>query len=281
MSSKNKRWFAIVALAAVVAAPGTASAGKGATFASLSNAIASGNPDSIVAEVERAEKLPCGSCIDLVKPLIDADDARVRDVAAWWLAKRAIRDQVRDEMFARLQGGDTIAARNAAEVLGRFMHPDALMALEIAIHDGSLGDEARAAAATAVGTIGDYRGKAVLEGALTSESPAVRAAAARALREIRGNVDAVAVVDLLTDDDHEVVRQAVLTTGALRESAAVGPLLDVLRDTSRPEGVRKHAAWALGRIGDGSAREGLRASAENDPSMLVRGAARAASNALL
>src|SRR5690606_35177513 len=120
---------------------------------------------------------------------------------------------------ARLQGGDTIAARNAAEVLGRFMHPDALMALEIAIHDGSLGDEARAAAATAVGTIGDYRGKAVLEGALTSESPAVRAAAARALREIRGNVDAVAVVDLLTDDDHEVVRQAVLTTGALRESA--------------------------------------------------------------
>lgn len=269
-----------LALVAALALPQVASAGKGASYASLRNAIATGNRDSILAEVERAEKLPCGPCVDLVTPLIDHDDAAVRDVAAWWLAKRGIRDQIRDQMFERLAGGDAIAARNAAQVLGRFAHPDALMPLELAIHDDALGDEARVAAAIAVGDIGDYRGKDVLEAAITSESAAVREAAARGLRNIRGNVDAVAVVDLLVDTEEGVVREAVLTVGALRERSAVGALTDVVRDTTLAATVRRDAAWALGKIGDGSAREVLKAVEADDSSMLVRGAARAALQSL-
>lgn len=276
-----KRWLFTTTVLAALLLPAQVQAGKGASYASIRNAISTGNADSIVAEVERAEKLPCGSCISLVEPLIDHTDTRVRDVAAWWLAKRAVRERVRDEMFARLQGGDTVSARNAAQVLGRFRHPEALMALEIAVHDGTLGDEARAAAATAIGTIGDHRGKAMLEGALTSESAAVRAAAAKALRNIRNNVDAVAVVDLLGDADTDVVHEAVLTVGAIQEQAAVQGLIDVVTDTAQPERVRKHAAWALGKIGDGSARDVLRTVSEEDSSMLVRGAARAAYNAVL
>ncbi|MFO0636341.1 MAG: HEAT repeat domain-containing protein [Nannocystaceae bacterium] len=269
-----------VVLAAILAVPAVASAGKGASYGSLRNASASNNRDSILAEVERAEKLPCAPCVDLITPLIDHDDAAVRDVAAWWLAKRGIREQVRDQMFARLTGADSIAARNAAEVLGRFAHPDALMPLELAIHDDSLSEEARAAAATAVGSIGDYRGKDVLEGAITSESAAVREAAARGLRAIRGNVDAVVVVELLGDAEETVVREAVLTVGALREASGIAALSDVVRDRTLSATVRRDAAWALGKIGDGSARDVLKTVEAQDESMLVRGAARAALGAL-
>ena len=277
---KTSNLLTTLALAAAVALPMTASAGKGASYASIKNAINSGNPDSIVAEVERAEKLPCGSCIDLITPLIDEKDSRIRDVAAWWLAKRAIRDQVRDEMFARLQGGDSVSARNAAQVLGRFAHPDALMALEMAMHDGSLDGEARSAAATAIGDIGHYAGKAMLEAGLTSESAAVREASARSLRNIRGNVEAALVVDLIADSEDAVAREAALTAGALREATAVDALAALVTDRSRDVMVRRDAAWALGKIGDGSAREVLRAVSEDDPSMLVRGAARSAANNL-
>jgi HEAT repeat protein len=277
---KTRNLLTTLTLGATLALPLPALAGKGASYASIKNAISSGNPDSIVAEIERAEKLPCGSCIDLVKPLIDADDARLRDVAAWWLAKRAIRDQVRDEMFVRLQSGDSESARNAAEVLGRFAHPDALMGLEIAVHDANLSGEARAAAATAIGSIGHYAGKAMLEGALTSEAAPVREAAARALREIRGNVDAALVVDLLSDESDSVALEAARTVGALREQTAVEGLAALVTDQSRDALVRRDAAWALGKIGDGAARDVLRSVSEEDPSMLVRGAARSAHGSL-
>lgn len=273
---KRLSTLSAVVMAAALALPSLANAGKGASYQSIKNAITSGSVDAIVGEVERAEKLPCGSCIELVEPLIDHDSARVRDVAAWWLAKRAVRTKVRDEMFVRLQSGDTVSARNAAEVLGRFMHPDALVPLETAIHDGSLGEQARVAATTAIGTIGVPEGKAILEGALTSELGAVRAAAAASLRNIRGNTDAVALVPYLGDGDEAVVHQAALTSGAMREVAAVDALADVVTDPSHDAATRKAAAWALGKIGDPSARDVLDAVVEDDPDMLVRGAARVA-----
>lgn len=260
--------------------PQLAEAGKGASYQSISNAIRSNNRDTVIAEIERAEKLPCGPCIDLVMPLIDHEDAAVRDVAAWWLSKRVIRDKVRDDMFTRLVGTNSVAARNAAEVLGRFMHPDALMPLELAIHDDRLSEDARAAAATAVSTIGDFRGKEVLEAALTSESAVVRESAARGLRGIRGNVEAAVVVELLDDEVEGVVREAVLTVGALRELTAVDSLSKTVRDATLSPAVRRDAAWALGKIGDGRARDVLQTVESSDESMLVRGAARAALNSL-
>jgi HEAT repeat protein len=273
---KMQRTLLTLACALAMGIP-VAHAGKGASYASLTHAIRSGSVDAIVAEIERAEKLPCSACIDLVRPLIDSEQARVRDVAAWWLAKRAIRSQVRDAMFARLASADTVSARNAAEVLGRFAHPDALLALETATHDGGLGEEARAAAATAIGSIGVPDGKAILEGAVTSESPAVRAAAAKALRDIRGNTEGAALVSLLSDTHDEVVQQAALTLGAVREAVAVSDLVAVVSDPAASSvSTRKAAAWALGKIGDPSARDALEAVADDDPDMLVRGAARAA-----
>ncbi|MBK8718053.1 MAG: hypothetical protein IPN32_25480 [Deltaproteobacteria bacterium] len=268
-----------LALVTALALPQVASAGKGASYASLRNAIATGNRDSILAEVERAEKLPCGPCVDLVTPLIDHDDAAVRDVAAWWLAKRGIRDQIRDQMFERLAGGDAIAARNAAQVLGRFAHPDALMPLELAIHDDALGDEARVAAAIAVGDIGDYRGKDVLEAAITSESAAVREAAARAC-----GTSAATSMRSRWSTCWSTPRRASCGRPCSRSGRCASARPSVRSPTScaTPRSRRRCAATPRGRWARSAtaAREVLKAVEADDASMLVRGAARAALQSL-
>jgi hypothetical protein len=271
-----RRILTTITLGAMLLVPSFAEAGKGATWASINNAIKSGNQSAIISEVERAEKLRCGSCIDLVLPLIDDERYAVRDVAAWWLSKRAVLVPVREDMHQRLIAGDSIKARNAAQVLGRFMHPGALSALEVAIHDDALSDEARVEAAKAIGMIGHIAGKDMLEAALTSESEQVRAAAANELRNIRGNVDGINVVPLLRDDAPEVISAAALTLGTIQESAAVGDLVDVVTDADLPDQVRNDAAWALGQIGDGSAADALKAVAEDADSSLVRSSARIA-----
>jgi HEAT repeat protein len=273
---KFNKVLGALGIACLLALPSLAQAGTGGSYATMKNAINSGNSSAIIAAIERTEKLPCGSCIDLVTPLIDDERKEVRDVAAWWLAKRAIREQVRDQMFERLLSGDTIAARNASEVLGRFAHPDALEALEIAIHDNSLGDEARVAAAEAIASIGHRDGKSVLEAALTSESAAVRAAAADALRGIRGNVEGLALVDALNDESPMVLQAAARSLGTMEEVAAVEPLLDVAADESLPDQVRIDAAWALGQIGDSSVADDLEVIAESASNSLVRSSARVA-----
>ena len=70
--------------------------------------------------------------------------------------------------------------------------------------------------------------------------------------------------------------------GAVREVGAVADLGDIVTDATLPVAVRKHAAWALGRVGAGNddARAVLTAVADDDESMLVRGAARAALQSL-
>lgn len=275
-----RRILTTITLGALLLAPAMAEAGKGATWASLNNSINSGNQSAIISEIERAEKLPCGSCIDLIMPLIDDDRYEVRDVAAWWLSKRAVRVQVHEDMLERLISGNDVEARNAAQVLGRFMHPAALSGLEVAIHDDSLSDEARVEAANALGMIGYIGGKEILEAALTSESADVRMAAAKNLRAIRGNVEGLALVQVLKDDSPDVISEAALSLGTMKEKAAVGDLIDIIHDTDLPDQVRNDAAWALGRIGDGSAAQDLKEASEDDPSSIVRSSARIAWNKL-
>jgi HEAT repeat protein len=271
-----RRIITSITLGAMLLVPSIADAGRGATWASLNNAISSGNQSAILSEIERAEKLPCASCIDLITPLIDDERWAVRDVAAWWLSKRAVRVQVREDMHERLLSGDSVRARNAAQVLGRFMHPGALAALEVAVHDGQLDDDARVAAVDAIGMIGHIAGKDILEAALMSESEEVRAAAADTLRSIRGNVEGINIVPLLDDESPEVIRAAALSLGAIEETAAVADLIEVAQDGDLPDQVRKDATWALGQIGDGSAAGALKAISEDDSSMIVRGSARTA-----
>ena len=63
-------------------------AGKGGSAALITQAIHSGSTDAIIAEVERTEALMCEDCVTHGDRLTEDNRYAVREVAAWWFAKR-------------------------------------------------------------------------------------------------------------------------------------------------------------------------------------------------
>ncbi len=278
-----KIWMAVaLSSAAWLGSVSVAHAGRGASAASIRAAVAANSPETIVSELERAEKLACLSCVDSVKALIDHSDARVRDAAGWWLGKRGIRKAVVTEMTARLSAEDPVAARNAADVLAGMREVTALPALTTyAAHP--LDEESGRRVVRAIGSIGHPSSITALAAAAssaTSTMSGVREEALKQVRELRAPVGAKVVSGFapfsgaLTDADERVRREAAYTAGFLGDKAAVASLVTVLTNDSSAT-VRKAAAWALGELGDGSAREVLDA-ATRDADSGVRSIATAA-----
>ncbi len=271
---RTKTVFFVAAFAALLVAQ-EAWAGRGASYASITAAIRSNNADVIASELERAEKLVCGSCVALVLPLLDHDEYRVREVAAWWIARRPfVMAAVVAQSIARLTGSDSIAARNAADTLGTFRHPNALPALGDALGRG-FNDEASAAIVQAVGTIGDPSGEAIVVRGLSAAGPQTRAAAAEAYWALRGPRSGDPVGALLDDGDVGVRRSATAVLGSYKVSSA-RPALERLVSSDPDPIVRRNAAFALGRIGDGASFNALKACAEGDAISYVRSYAAAA-----
>src|SRR5690606_38782258 len=153
----------LAAVALVLAtAVGPAYAGKGGSAGLIRSAIQSGSVDAIIAEIERAESLMCGECVDLVAGLLDDERYEVREGAAWWFAKRpALKDAMAQQFVVELASGDTIQTRNAADFLGRTKTYTALPALRVAI-GRQLGAEAKVAIVRAVELMGHKDGVPVL-----------------------------------------------------------------------------------------------------------------------
>ena len=123
---------------------GSADAGRGGSAGRIKDAISSGSVDAIIAEIERAERLTCPACVEPLMDLLDDERYVVREVAAWWFARRpVIRAGLTTSAIAALGGTDTTAARNAADMLGSFRHPQAVPALATAVANRALGAEAR------------------------------------------------------------------------------------------------------------------------------------------
>ena len=79
------------AIAGVLAlGAGTAQAGRGGSAARINDAIASGSADAIIAEVERAERLTCPACVEPLMELLESPRYELREVAAWWFARRPV-----------------------------------------------------------------------------------------------------------------------------------------------------------------------------------------------
>ncbi len=273
---KNLELWLLASCAVVLAAPGAARAGRGGSPQAIQQAVEANSVDAIQAELERAEHLVCAACVDLVMPLVDHPDHRVRRVAAWWLARRAVANQLQVSMLNRLSQSDSTAARNAADVLGELHSPSSVTALGAALSNPIFSSDARAAMAQALGTIGRPACATPLTAALADGDPAVRAAALVALRSIPGFRDASGAAPLVGDPDETVRAEAAVTIGTFRDASAAGALVPALGDPSA--NVRKKAAWALGQMRAPSSVAGaaLSNAATNDSSAAVRSLAHAA-----
>jgi hypothetical protein len=274
----NAKKLAVVAsLGLALAAGRGAQAGTGGSPQAIQQAIAANSVDAIKAELERAEFLVCAACVDLVTPLVDHPNAQVRQVAAWWLARRAVARQVQTSMITRLSQADSTAALNAADVLGEMRYVSSIPALGAALSNPIFSGAARAEMAKALGTIGRPAGTPALTAALTDSDAQVRSASLVALRTIIGNRDGSVALPLVSDGDEGVRAQAVTTIGMFKYAGGASVLTTAL--ASDPSViVRKKAAWALGEIGASSSVAGgpLQTAATSDPSPLVRSLSRAA-----
>jgi hypothetical protein len=262
-----------------------AHAGRGSSPGAIQSAIASNSVDAIASELERSEHLVCGVCVKMVRPLLDHQDRRVRQVAAWWLGRRGLQGELLGTMTARLTDADPIKARNAADVLASLKLQAAIPPLGAALADSTRDPETRAAAARALGAIGSIDGLSHLGKGLAAGEPGVRAAAVASLRDLRGFEDPTLAVPLLNDSDESVRAEAIYTIGATRGRAMTAAsgmnaarALAALVTSDPSARVRKKAAWALGEIGApaGVAGAALSRAAQEDSDPLVRSLAAAA-----
>jgi hypothetical protein len=256
---------------------GPAFAGRGGSPQAIQSAIAANSVDTIQAELEKAEYLVCAGCTDMVLPLVDHLNYRVRQAAAWWLARRGTSHQVYVAMLDRLSQPDSLKARNAADVLGEFKYASSVPALGAALSNPIYTGEARAAMAQALGAIGRTTSAAPLMQALGDSDPLVKAASLQALRSVDGFHDGMVAVPLLVDADEQVRATAAVTIGMMRTQAAASALVQVLTSDSSAL-ARKKAAWALGEIGAPVTIAGptLEKAAANDTNPFVRSLSSAA-----
>src|SRR5262249_2688867 len=201
MRNGKKQTALIIVLGATLAAAagGTAQAGRGGTPQDIRAAIAANSPDAIQAELEHTEYLVCAACTNMVLPLVDHLDYRVRQAAAWWLVRRATSRQVYVSMLNRLAQPDSVLARNAADVLGECGYPPAIPALGAALSNPVFWGEARAAMARALGSIGRPEAATPLVSALATTDPLVKSASLIALRSVQGFQDSTVATPLLSD----------------------------------------------------------------------------------
>lgn len=265
----------LAAVALAFAASATpALAGKGGSNAKIVDAVRSGSLDAIIAEVERAEGLICEDCVQTMINLTEDDRLEVREVAAWWFAKRpGTKNIMVSQMKDDLKLGDAKHVRNAADFVGYVREYSALPELRAAMARG-LDTEAKLAIVRAVGYMAHLDGNGILQTAMADGDARVRAAAATAWRDVLGQVDARPVLALLGDADANVRAQAAIVVGAYGEASARATL-ETLVTSDADAYVRRNAAWALGKIGSAQSTQALTA-ATHDKSGLVSGYAKAA-----
>jgi len=276
-TNKTMKLAVVTFLGISLAAAGSAVAGRGSSPQAVRMAIASGSADAIKSELERAEHLVCLACVDMVKPLIDNQDEEIRQVAAWWLARRGVARDIRVEMLNRLGQPDSVAARNAADVLGEMHTPTSVPALAAALTNPTFSSEARAHMAQALGKISRPAVVAPLMGVLGGDDATVKVAAMKALQGIAGLRDGSAVSPLLADGESSVRAEAAITLGTFHDASGTAALVNALQNDGSPL-VRKHAAWALGEIRASASVAGpaLQTAAASDASPFVRSLASAA-----
>ena len=249
-------------------------AGKGGSNAKIVAAVQSGSTDAIIAEVERAEGLVCDDCIQTVTNLTEDNRYPVREVAAWWFAKRpGLAKVMADQMKNELVSGDSTHVRNAADFVGAVVDYTSLPALRQAMTRSGLTSDAKLAIVHAVGYMAHVDGNSILVQAMSDADATVRVAAIGAWRDVLGQVSVQPVEAKLVDGDAKVRAAAATVIGAYGDRNALSTLEQLVTTDTDPF-VRRNAAWALGQIGSRDASAAL-TQASADKSGLVRLVAKA------
>lgn len=222
------------------------------------NAIKSASPARLFATLEYGERVECFECIPLLADkLLSSDNADTREIAAWWLRRRAFGfGPVMEKMLAVVADDAEPERRaRAAAALGEFLDPHAAEVLgSVAAHDAEA--SVRVAAVRALGRLNTIKGTSMLSAALRDPDASVRLAALEQVMRVSFFRDDPALLETLADDAEPVRRTAAQLAGELRLSAAVEPLLGLLI-TDESAQVRQAAAIALGRIGGVDAEAAL------------------------
>ncbi len=250
-------------------------AGKGGSADLIHQAVASGSQDAIIAEVERTEGLMCEACIQTLTNLTEDPRFEVREVAAWWFAKRPQLARLMAEQMNEDLKGDALHVRNAADFLGAIKELRSLPNLRTAMASATLNSDAKLALVRAAGALAHVGGNPILEAGMSDADPAIRTAAVDAWRDVIHQTGSVTVIEArLTDSDATVRAHAATVAGAVHDLGARVEL-EQLVVNDPDSSVRRNAAYALGKLGAAASRDALTV-ASSDRSGLVKNVAKAA-----
>lgn len=239
----------------------------------LENAIRVGSPTLLTSMLEYGERVECHTCVPMLeRRLLEDSNSDVREISAWWLARRpfgfaAVYHDIRTVLAS---DADATRRARAAEALGNFADPHGIDHLGTAFMTDTA-SEVRVAAVHGIAEINAPEGLPFISLALADADPGVRAAALTMITRINFFDDYDALIPLLADTDGTMRRRAATVVGSLRVGAAVAGLAAMLRgdvDVS----ARREAAWALGRIGGAEATSALTEVAASSPPAEVRNA---------
>lgn len=245
-----------------------------ATPEALKDVALRGAPIAVWETLERGESLECLECIPYIEPLLYNKDARVREIAAWWLRRRVFGYAEVALKVRKVIAEDADPERRAAaaNALGEFMDPGGTKLLVKAASDSS--PLVRAAALSALRRLNDPDGAPAVSGGLGDSEIAVRKVALETATKLPGFNDVPAVAKLISDPDASIRGRAADALGVFKAKGSVAGLMAIA--VTDEEDVRVDAVNALGEIGDPAARPTIE-KALNDSSSRVRDAARVAS----
>jgi HEAT repeat protein len=246
-------------------------------MSTATKAIGGHSSSAIWQALEHGEKVDCLACIPAVEKLLYVNDAKTREIAAWWLRRRMFGvfgpGQAYEKTIQTLQTGTEPASRAyAAEALGEFLSIGGVEPVATAlVKDTS--PLVRAAAARALDRLNTTGPNNELSKALSDTDATVRLTAMKAALHIQGFSDVASVAKLVSDPSAEVRRHAASALGSMKAKDSVAALISLTSPAQETDPVtRAEAAHALGRIGDLAAKDAL-LSAQSDPDMRVRDAA--------
>ncbi len=241
-------------------------------------------PTRIWKVLEHGEKVECMACIPVVSKLLYNNHPKTREIAAWWLRRRIFGvfgpGQVYQQTLDVLKDAAETESHRvyAANAVGEFLSLSGVAALTAAVKKDA-SPLVRGAAVSALERL-NSSGDGALAAALGDTEESVRLAALHATTRINSFTDAASVVALIGDSSALVRRRAAETLGVMKSEDAVAGLMVLgTEDQESDVSVRTAAIWALGQIGDPSARDVILA-AQKDSDASVRSAAKIAARML-